>query len=129
MEEWKLREIGLTKKECLTLLRSYYKQMELILTTISDGTRLRVEGILRAQPLLKELKCMLREAYNNRNTQTGGKQMSSFEEQYFFPAIHETLTRIRIKSNTRPNNAWIDQLYEAQSTVSFWINQMEASKD
>jgi hypothetical protein len=122
-----LGDVGLSKKECLALLRSYNEQLQMILGKISDGARIRVEGIRVAQSLLKQFKDELRRAYDDRNTQAGRKRMSSFEEQYLFPAIHETTTRIRVRSNTRPNSAWIDQLYDAELTISYWIDQMEAS--
>ena len=77
---------------------------------------------VKAKSLLKNLKQRLKADYKQRDTAIGQEQMSSIEGGYYFPAMHEAHTCISVKTNSTPNQKWIDEIDDAKLEIDFYLN-------
>ena len=79
----------------------------------------------KAQMLLTKLKEEFNNDYKSRNTNKGEEQMTDVERIYFFPAIYEAHTSIYVKTNSRPSEKWVFELFDAQSTLKYYLHQLQ----
>lgn len=120
-----LRKTDHSKEDCITHLQAYSDKIDQIFALFDDrGLVVRSEKE-QAQLLLGNLKQQLKSDYKSRDTKRGNEEMTHFERAYLFPAIHEAYTSIYIKTNSRPSGKWIAELYDAQSTIKFYLHQLQ----
>jgi len=119
-----MKTIGFNKHECITNLRLYRDQMEKILSLIEDKLPLRGAEKERVQVLLKDLNQSLKTDLDRYSTGRGRNQMSSAEQDFYMPAIHEAAKRIPVETNSTPSQKWIDEIDIVQKYIKYYLNQL-----
>jgi hypothetical protein len=119
-----MKAIGFNKHECIRNLRLYRDKMEKILSLIEDKLPLRGANKEKVQLLLKVLKQSLKIDLDRCSTGRGQKQMSSVEQDFYMPAIHEAEKRISVEINSTPSQRWIDEIDIAQKYIKYYLNQL-----
>jgi hypothetical protein len=119
-----MKTIGFNKHECIKNLCLYRDKMEKILSLVEDKLSLRGTDKERVQLLLKDLKQGLITDWDRGSTGRGRKQMSSVEQDFYMPAIHEAVKRISVETNSTPSQRWIDEIDNAQKYIKYYLNQL-----
>ena len=119
-----MKTIGLNKHECIRNLRLYRDKMEKILSLIEDKLPLRGANKEGVQLLLKDLTQGLKTDLDRGSTGRGRKQMSSVEQEFYMPAIHEAIKRISVETNSTPSQRWIVEIDNAQKYIKYYLNQL-----
>lgn len=118
--------IGIDTQGCIKALHVYVDEIDELLNLLGlmPGS-INQEKVRKSKQLLQNLKDSLRQDYHQRRTGRGESQMSHVEKTHFFPAVHEALTRIYVRTNSTPSQRWIDELADAQSSILFYLSQLE----
>lgn len=117
------------EQEVAGTLRGFERRLEEILTLI-DGPRIRVrEEKARAQELLHTLKQDLNDLHRRLDTARGRAAMNAAERAYLAPTIHEASAAIRVRWNSNPSPQWFSELYDARTTISHTLHQLEDRAD
>ena len=111
-------------RACIGRLERRRNKILVIMELIGEKRGLTGEDKDRAQALLKVLKGKLRADYRFGNTAKGRAQMTETELHFYHPAVHEALTRIRVKTNSVPDPQWVSQLYEALMNVDHYLHEL-----
>ncbi len=119
-----MKTIGFNKHECIKNLRLYRDKMEKILSLVEDKLPLRGANKERVQLLLKDLKQGLKTELDRYSTGRGRNQMSSAEQDFYMPAMHEAAKRISVELNSIPSQRWIDEIDNAQKYIRYYLNQL-----
>jgi hypothetical protein len=119
-----MHNLGLNKEECIQALRWYDDKIESIIILFGISSRIPRENISTARELLKELKESMTSDYKKRDSREGETQMSDIEKACFLPAVHEAMTRIYVKTNSTPNQKWLQELFDIQSTFHYFLSQI-----
>jgi hypothetical protein len=119
-----MKTIGFNKHECIKNLCLYRDKMEKILSLVEDKLSLRGTDKERVQLLLKDLKQSFKADLDRGSTGRGRKQMSSVEQDFYMPAIHEAVKRISVETNSTPSQRWIDEIDNAQKYIKYYLNQL-----
>lgn len=119
-----LRKIGYSKEDCITHLQSYLDEIDQIFALFDDRGLIVRGKKEQAQLLLIKLKQQLKNDYKSRDTKRGEEEMTQVERAYFFPAIHKAYTSIYIKTNSRPSGKWVAELFDAQSSIKYYLYQL-----
>lgn len=122
------QSIGFSKEDCITHLQAYSDEIEQIFALFDDRSFIRKGQKEKAQELLTNLKEKFKNDYKSRDTKRGEAQMTQVESAFFFPAIHEAYTSIYVKTNSRPSPKWVFELYDAQSTIKYYLHQLQDKK-
>ena len=111
------------EQQIINRLKAYQKQMDDLLELLKS---LPMKGSHRseAQQMLKALKDGLRSDYQRGNSQRGREQMTQAGLQYFHPAVHGALSRIRVRWNSVPAEDWFDQVYDARIDITHMLDQL-----
>lgn len=107
---------------CITKLENLENRILAIDNLIANKRRLCGDEKQIAQDLLKNLKQWLKEEYRRVSSTHGEAGLNPIELAYYAPAVYEVITRIRIKTNSIPNQIWTSELYDAASTVRFYLD-------
>lgn len=116
---------GFSKDDCIKNLRSFYEEIDTIFRLFDGKNYILREKIQLARELLKSLKSDLKRDYNQRTGNNAYALMSDVERSYYFPAIHEAWAGIHVATNSTPSSKWLQELGAAQSTISYYLYQME----
>ena len=119
-----MKTIGLNKHECVRNLRLYRDKMEKILSLVEDKLPLPEANKARVEILLKDLNQSLKTDLARYSTARGRSQMSSAEQDFYMPAIHEAAKRIPEEIKSIPNQRWIDDIDTAQKYIRYYLNQL-----
>jgi len=117
-----MRAIGFSPEDCMRNLQSYVDEIDEILALFNEHGQVKHGKAEEAQDLLKGLKGLLRNDYEKRATNKGDKEMTEIERAFFMPAVHEALTRINVKTNSKPSGQWVRELLDAQSSIQYSID-------
>lgn len=121
-----MREIGLSKEECIRKLQWYSDKIDEIVGLFGQGSRVPREDVPNARELLKELKDSLKSDYRSRDTKRGREQMSDVESAFFFPAVHEAWTSINVKTHYVPSTQWVEELSYAQVSINHNLGDLKS---
>lgn len=116
------RMVGLTHGDCVASLSSYAIEIKEILDLFNENGRVNREDVDEAQQRLSDLKSCLRRDHKSRATKKGELEMTEIERAFFHPAIHEAQVRIKVPTNSRPSRQWFDELYDAYSSIRYWLH-------
>ena len=119
-----MKTIGFNKNECIKNLRLYRDKMEKILSLVEDKLSLRDADKESVQLLLKDLKQSFKADLDRSSKGRGQKQMSSVEQEFYMPAIHEAAKRISVETNSTLSQRWIDEIDNAQKYIKYYLNQL-----
>lgn len=119
-----MKTIGMNKHECIKKLGLYRDKMEKILSLVEDKLPLRDADIESVQLLLKDLKQSLKADLDRGSKGRGRKQLSSVEQDFYMPAIHEAARRISVETNSTPSQRWIDEIDIVQKYIKYYLNQL-----
>lgn len=103
-------------------------QIDQIMQLFDERSFIRKGQKEKAQELLTNLKEKFKSDYKSRDTKRGEEQMTDVERAFFFPAIHEAYAGISIKTNSLPSPTWVFELYDAQSTIRYYLDQLREKK-
>ncbi len=120
--------IGFSEEDCITHLQAYVDDIEQIFALFDERSFIRKGQKEKAQELLTNLKEKLKNDYKSRDTKRGEEQMTDVERAFFFPAIHEAYAGISIKTNSRPSPTWVFELYDAQNSIRYYLDQLKDKK-
>ena len=116
------------KKACLKKLVAIKAQLETLEELMGEKTTLYGEEKKQAQELLKNLKATLRAEYRRTSTSSGKAALNTTEKYHYAPAIHETDCAIRVKYNSIPNEQWFSEIYDARTTIEWYISGLRNGK-
>ena len=119
-----MKTIGFNKHECIRNLRLYRDKMEKILSLIEDKLPLPEANKARVELLLKDLNQSLKTDLDRYSSGRGLSQMSSAEQDFYMPAIHEAAKRIPVEIKSTPSQRWIDDIDNAQKYIRYYLNQL-----
>ena len=119
-----MKTIGLNKNDCTKNLRLFRDKMEKILSLVEGKLPLCAADEKRAQLRLKDLKQGLESDLDRYSKGLGRYQMSSVEQDFYMPAIHEAARRISVEINSVPSQRWIDEIDMAQKYIKYCLNQL-----
>jgi hypothetical protein len=119
-----MKTIGFNKNDCIKYLRFYRDKMEKILSLVEGNLPLYGTDEKKAQALLQDLKQSLKSDLDKDNKGSRQNQMSSYERDYYLPAIFEALKRISVEPESSPSQEWIDDIDMAQKYIKFFLNQL-----
>ncbi len=119
-----MKTIDFSKEDCISALRSLHDEIDEIFKLFDDQGRISRDNIPKARKLLANLKDKLKKDYKKRATAQGEADMSAIERAYYFPAIHEAWTSIHVATNSMPSRKWLEELGDAQSTISYYLHQL-----
>ena len=111
------------KKACIGRLAKFEAELD-ALEQLASRAPLRSNEKRKAQELLTRIKGELMAEYKARSTLRGQREMSEIEEHCYYPAVHEAFTRLSVKTNSIPNLDWVHQLYDARSSISYYLHQL-----
>ncbi len=81
----------------------------------------------KAQELLANLKEKFKSDCKSR-TKQGDEEMTQVEYAFFLPAIQEAYAGISIETNSTPSPTWFFELYKAQGTINYYLDQLKEKK-
>jgi len=116
------------KKACLKKLEDIKAQLEALEELMGEKTTLYDEEKKQAQELLKALKATLRAEYRRTSTSSGKAVLNTTEEHHYRRAIHEAYSKLRVKSNSTPNQQWFHEIYDVRTDIEWYISGLKNSK-
>jgi hypothetical protein len=119
-----MKKMGHNKLECIKKLSLYRDKMEKILSLVENNLPLFGTDEEKAQSLLEGLKQSLELDLDRISSGEGRTQMSSFERDYYLPAIYEATKRISVETDSTPSEEWIDDIELAQKYINIYLNQL-----
>jgi hypothetical protein len=120
-----MTELGISKKQVEDALRYYIDEIEKIMSFFEgDPPKVPRDRVPAAQAALKKLKSSLKSEYDMRKTQRARALMTDVEEAFYVHAVLEAMNDIKVKTNSRPGQQWLDDLYAAQGSLEYYLNQL-----
>lgn len=116
-----MEKLGLNKKECEESLKHFVNAINEIIQFWGSETHLSRSDKSIVQSKLRILKSEFKLAYDSRSTIKGSNEMSRFEAAFFYPAIHESMTKISVRVNSQPDEKWQHELYSAQYILKCYL--------
>lgn len=116
------------KKDCLTKLETIRAQIETLEDLMGEKPVLYDEERKRAQELLKRIKGTLRSEYRRTSMPSGKSALTTAELHHYRPAVHQADCAIRVKYNSIPNAQWVSELYDARTTIEWFISGLKSTK-
>lgn len=112
-------------KSCYKRLQFFNNLVEQIIQKI--GTRDRLSGVDReeTQGLLRELKGELKKDIDFMGDGKVQDTLSDIDRNFYYPAVKEALSRIKIRKNLAPGRKWINPLYDAQESINHCMELLE----
>lgn len=120
-----MNKIGLSKQECIEALQYFIDAIDKITELLREEKNLYGNKRSLAQERLKVFKEEIKDEYKIRSTIKSQSLMSSFEKHFYTPAIQEARTRVYVKTNSIPNQKWALELYDAQSSLKYYLHQLQ----
>ena len=111
------------KNTCIGRLTKFATELD-ALGQLASRAPLRPNEKREAQERLARIKGELRDEYQTHSTLRGQREMSEIEEHCYYPAVHEAFTSLSVKTNSIPNLDWVHQLYDARSSISYYLHQL-----
>ncbi len=113
------------KEMYIIKLKQLHGQMQSIIDLFGERTYLVGESKTQAQEMLIKIKEKLREDYKLSSNSRRPLKMTPAEKACYFPAIEEVLANMTIKTNSIPNQKWLYDLFDAQSTIDHYLRELE----
>jgi hypothetical protein len=110
-------------------LHLYRDKIEKILSVVEGNLPLYGTDKEKAQSLLKDLKQSLESDSGKISKGSRQNQMSSFELDYYLPAIFEATKRISVEPELSISQEWIDDIDMAQKYIKFYLNQLLSAQN
>jgi hypothetical protein len=107
--------------ERLDQLRAGIKAVEAV---FGDKRQLFGSDRQRAQELLAEIKTRLKQEYRRTSAERGRSSLNPVEQAFYSPAVHEAITKLRVKTNSIPNASWLSELYDAAGDIEHYASQL-----
>jgi hypothetical protein len=124
-----MKMIGFNKNDCNKHLQLYRDKMEKILSLVEGNLPLYGTDKEKAQSLLKDLKQSLESDLGKNSKGSRQNQISSFERDYYLPAIFEATKRISAEPELSTSQEWIDNIDMAQKYIKFYLNQLLSARN
>lgn len=112
-----MKNIGFNSEECRVSLRSYSEEIDELMNLVKDTTLMTPDQIEKAKTQLTNLKTCLKQDCRLRNTDKGLAMMTDVEAAIYAPAVQQAFADLHIRTNSRPNKEWFDELYGIQITI------------
>jgi hypothetical protein len=119
-----MKTTGFNKNDCIKHLRLYRDKMEKILSLVEGNLPLYGTYEKKVQSLLEDLKQNLESDLGRGSTGSRQNKMSSFERDYYLPAIFEASKHISVEPDSSPSQEWIDDIDIAQKYIKFYLNHL-----
>jgi hypothetical protein len=119
------RGMSIEKRGAIDRLRAYEAQIVSILDLLGNNLCPSRHKKARAQDQMWKLKMDLED--DRRRCCTAGSKptTNAVETTYFYPAIEEAASAIRVKWNSNPARAWYSELSEALRTIRYFLRELE----
>ena len=120
---------GLSPEDCIIKIQSISTDIDKICDLFDANGLVKQEDLDEVRGRLHALKRLLKNEYEARDKVSSRKSMSSFEIAFFFPAIQEAFTSIHVKSNSLPSGKWLMELRDAQSSLNYYLPELQKIDD
>lgn len=108
------------QEACVARLTELRAQFNAIFEIFGNDTALLGERKALAQAKMKSLKERLRTDYKK-----GDQHLSATQRYFYFPAVHEAYASIHVAYNSRPNEVWLQELFNARSSINLYISKLK----